>query len=52
VVYLENLPPPKINDMKADLKEFEDYQGVIRKRKKDTEDTRKKLEEPPKAETL
>jgi hypothetical protein len=48
----KNLPPPKINDMKADLKEFEDYQGVIRKRKKDTEDARKKLEEPPKAETL
>jgi hypothetical protein len=48
----KNLPPPKIDDMKADLHEFEDYQGVIRKRKKDTEDTRKKLEDPPKAETL
>lgn len=48
----KNLPPPKIGDMKADLKEFEDYQGAIRKRKKDTEDARKKLEDPPKAATL
>jgi energy-coupling factor transporter ATP-binding protein EcfA2 len=48
----KNLPPPKIDDMRADLKEFEDYQGVTRTRKKDTEEVRKKLEEPPKAETL
>jgi hypothetical protein len=47
----KNLPPPKIDDMKADLKEFEDYQSAIRKRKKDTEEVRKKLEEPPKAAT-
>lgn len=48
----KNLPAPKVSDMKADLKEFEDYQSAARKRKKDTEEMRKKLEEPPKAETL
>jgi AAA domain len=47
-----NLPLPKIDDMKTDLKEFEDYQGAVRKRKKGTEEARKKLEDPPKAETL
>ncbi len=48
----KKLPLPKIDDMKTDLKEFEDYQGAVRKRKKDTEEARKKLEDPPKAETL
>lgn len=48
----KNLPPPKPDDMKADLKEIEDYRAAVNTRRKDTDKRRAELEKPPKAQTL
>ena len=44
-----NVPTPKIDDIRADLKELEDYRNMIHKRRKDTDERREKFERPPAA---
>jgi hypothetical protein len=47
-----NVPVPKPDEMKADLKKIDDYRVAVDKRRKDTEAGRKRLQYPPKAATL
>jgi hypothetical protein len=47
-----NVPVPKPDEMKADLKKIDDYRVAVDKRRKDTEAGRKRLQDPPKAATL
>jgi len=44
-----NAPEPKLDDMQADLKELDDYQKIINKRRDATDKRRKLLEKPPAA---
>jgi hypothetical protein len=43
-------PAPKPADMKADLDELDTFRSAIVKRKRDTEERQKLLEQPPAAE--
>ena len=47
----KNLPLPKIEDLKKDVTELDDYRIGLRRRSKAAEETRKQLEQPPKAAT-
>ena len=47
-----NIPLPKPNEMKADLKAIDEYRLKVDKRRKNIEDERKKFHEPPKATVL
>ena len=47
----KNLPLPKIEDLKKDVTELDDYRTGLRRRSKAAEETRKQLEQPPKAAT-
>ncbi len=47
-----NVPVPKPDDMKADLKAIDDYRVAIDKRRKETTERRAEYEQPPKAKTL
>lgn len=47
-----NVPVPKPDDLKADLKAIDDYRLSVDKRRQDTEKRRKEFEKPPKATTL
>jgi ABC-type ATPase involved in cell division len=46
----KNVPTPKPSDMKSDLDTIDAFRTLVQKRRKDAEERRKKLEEPPKAE--
>lgn len=45
----KQLPTPKPDEMKADLKAIDDYRQKLAKRAQQTADERKQLEQPPKA---
>ena len=47
----KNIPFPKIEDLKKEVREIDDYRVRLRKRSKAAQETRKKLEQPPKAAT-
>ena len=47
----KNIPLPKIEDLKKEVTALDDYRAHLRKRSKVTEETRRKLEQPPKAAT-
>ena len=47
----KNIPVPSINDLKNEVAELNDYRDKLRKRSKVAEETRRKLEKPPKAAT-
>jgi len=46
----KNAPQPKPEDMKADLKELDDYRVAIKKRREETDKRRKVKEKPPEAQ--
>ena len=48
----KNMPFPKIEDLKTDLTNLEDYSKELRKRLKRVEERRKELEQPPTAATI
>ena len=48
----KNIPVPKIEDLKKEVTELDEYRDKLRKRSKAAENTRKKLERPPKATTV
>ena len=48
----KNIPVPKIEDLKEEVAELDNYRDKLRKRSKVAENTRKKLERPPKATTV
>ena len=48
----KNIPVPKIEDLKKEVAELDNYRDKLRKRSKVAENTRKKLERPPKATTV
>ena len=47
----KNLPVPKIEDLKKEVTALDKYRVGLRKRSKAAEETRTKLEQPPKALT-
>ena len=47
----KNLPVPKIEDLKKEVTALDEYRVGLRKRSKAAEETRKMLEQPPKALT-
>ena len=47
----KNIPLPKIEDLKKEVTALDEYRIGLRKRSKAAEETRKKLEQPPKAVT-
>ena len=47
----KNIPLPKIEDLKKEVTALDDYRAGFRKRSKTAEETRNKLEQPPKAST-
>ena len=47
----KNMPLPKIEDMKEDIRVLDTYRIKVRNRAKDVEEEREELEKPPKAKT-
>ena len=47
----KNMPLPKIKELKEEAKALDTYRDTLRKRSRATEETRKRLEQPPKAAT-
>ena len=47
----KNIPLPKIEDLKKEVTALDDYRAGLRRRSKAAEETRKMLEQPPKAAT-